>query len=67
MFAMVMGIVPFVILIADAAFPERETVVSTRGEIFVTNIIINYYINTRGKVDAGPEEQLVATPLSDLQ
>ena len=25
------------------------------------------YINTRGKADAGPEEQLVATPLSDLQ
>ena len=66
MFAMVMGIVPFVILIADAAFPERETVVSTRGENFATNIIINY-INTRRKADAGPEEQLVATPLSDLQ
>ena len=40
MFAMVLGIVPFVILIADAAFPERETLVSTRGEssvIFLTD------------------------------
>ena len=31
MLAMVLGFVPFIIMIADAAFPEIETVIITKG------------------------------------
>ena len=31
MLAMVFGFVPFIIMIADAAFPETETIIRTRG------------------------------------
>ena len=33
MLAMVLGFVPFIIMIADAAFPEIETVIITKGSV----------------------------------
>ena len=49
MFAMVLGFVPFGIMIADAAFPETETVIITKGIEYIMMMMIK--TNPNQKID----------------
>ena len=70
MLAMVFGFVPFIIMIADAAFPETEAIIRTRGWLLYScqrweaSDLISCI---RWKDNISAEEQLERPPVPDLQ
>ena len=71
MLAMVFGFVPFIIMIADAAFPETEAIIRTRGWLLYSCQrweafdLISCIIRWKDNISA--EEQLERPSLTDLQ
>ena len=68
MLAMVFGFVPFIIMIADAAFPEKESIIRTRGWLLKVVVVCSgKSLYFRWKDNISGEEQLEPTSLPDLQ
>ena len=68
MLAMVFGFVPFIIMIADAAFPETEAIIRTRGWLLYSSQHWEAFnLIFRWKDNISAEEQLERPSLPDLQ
>ena len=70
--AMVLGFVPFVIMIADAAFPEEEAIIEVKGMYgvcfsVVYDFVMFFFILFRRKGNQDPKKQLEQASFSDLQ